>query len=81
VTTTPSPGGRTTPVRPPAYDRSAPVGLAEIGQRLGVKPQTVRAWKLRGLLPSAPDGWKVGGQDCWPWGLIEDWAAATGRLS
>jgi hypothetical protein len=56
-----------------------PVGGLEVAGRLGVKPQTVRMWKLRGLLP--PARWTVSGEDAWDWHLdIEPWARRTGRL-
>lgn len=54
------------------------VGLREIAQRLGVKPQTAAAWRVRGLLP-AEEG-VVSGAPCWRWSTIEAWASATGRL-
>jgi len=73
------PAGEGTPEAPaPAYGKTIPVGLAEIAARLGVKQQTARQWKLRGLLPAAP--WTVSGQDAWPWEVIEAWGIRTGRL-
>lgn len=54
------------------------VGLREIAQRLGVKPQTAAAWRVRGLLP--PEEGTVSGAPCWRWTTIERWAAVTGRL-
>ena len=54
-----------------------PVGAAEIAERLGVRPQTVAMWKLRGRLP-APR-WTVHGLPAWNWPDIERWARATGR--
>ncbi len=54
------------------------VGIREIAQRLGVKPQTAATWRVRGLLP-AEEG-TVSGAPCWRWSTIEAWAAATGRL-
>jgi hypothetical protein len=63
-------------VRPAA---ALPVGGLEVADRLGVKPQTVRMWKLRGLLP--PARWTVSGEDAWDWHAdIEPWARRTGRL-
>lgn len=56
-----------------------PVGLAEMAERLGVKPQTARMWRHRNLLPE-PD-WTVSGQPAWSWSTIEAWARATGRLT
>lgn len=54
------------------------VGLKEIAERLGVKPQTAAAWRHRGLLPP-PDG-TVSGAPAWRWEVIEDWARHTGRV-
>lgn len=55
-----------------------PVGLQEIGDRLGVARPTVDSWRTRDLLP-APR-WTVGGRPAWDWFEIEAWAIATGRL-
>ncbi len=55
-----------------------PVGSAEIAERLRVKPQTVHAWRQRGLLPKP--SWTVSGQPAWDWSEIESWARRTGRL-
>jgi len=57
---------------------AAPVGTAEIAGRLGVKPQTVRTWRHRKLMP--PPRWTVSGQPAWDWPDIEAWARRTGRL-
>jgi hypothetical protein len=57
---------------------SIPVGAAEIAERIGVRPQTVHAWRHRKLMP-APR-WTVSGQPAWDWSEIEDWARRTGRI-
>lgn len=54
------------------------VGLKEIAERLGVKPQTAAAWRHRNLLP-APEG-IVSGAPAWQWQTIEQWAIRTGRV-
>jgi len=54
-----------------------PMGTKEIAGRLGVKQQTVAAWKYRGLMPEP--SWTVNGGPCWPWREIEKWAKETGR--
>ena len=56
-----------------------PVGLVEIAERLGVKPQTARMWRHRELLPEP--SWVVSGQPAWHWPDIEAWARRTGRLA
>ena len=56
-----------------------PVGLTEIAVRLGVAPQTARAWRARRVLPDRR--WTVSGQPAWDWKDIASWAAATGRLA
>lgn len=58
---------------------SEPVGLLEIAERLGVRAQTARNWRTRGVLP-AP-AWVVSGMPAWEWTTIEEWARSTGRLS
>ncbi len=57
---------------------SLPVGAAEIAKRLGVRPQTVHAWRHRKLMPQPR--WTVSGQPAWAWAEIEAWAITTGRL-
>ena len=57
---------------------STPVGAAEIAARLGVRAQTVHAWRHRKLMP--PPRWTVSGQPAWDWATIEIWARRTGRL-
>src|SRR5947199_5383287 len=57
---------------------SFPVGAAEIARRLGVRPQTVHAWRQRKLLPEPH--WIVSGQPAWDWAEVESWAKRTGRL-
>ncbi len=54
------------------------VGIKEIAERLGVKPQTAATWRLRNLLP-AEEG-TVSGAPAWNWSTIENWARHTGRL-
>ena len=60
------------------YDLDAPVGIAEVADRLGVERDTADHWRVRSVLP-APN-WTVGGRPAWPWKVIEEWAARTGRL-
>lgn len=55
-----------------------PVGAAEIAARLGVRPQTVHAWRHRQLMPRPR--WTVSGQPAWEWPEIEAWARRTGRF-
>lgn len=55
-----------------------PVGLAEIGERLGARRQTVAQWHYRGLLP--PVRWTVSGHPAWNWPDIARWARDTGRM-
>ena len=54
-----------------------PVGMLEIGERLGVRPQTVAQWHHRGLLP--PERWRVSGRPAWNWPDIERWWPTSGR--
>lgn len=56
-----------------------PVGIKEIADRLGVRPQTSAMWKFRGLLPDP--AYKVSGMPAWEWRIIERWAHKTGRIS
>ncbi len=55
-----------------------PVGVAEIAERLGVRPQTAQVWRYRKLLPDP--AYVVSGQPAWDWSTIEKWARETGRL-
>ena len=55
-----------------------PVGVAEIGERLGVRQQTVAQWKLRGVLP--PPRWTVSRHPAWNWPDIEEWATQRRSL-
>jgi len=57
---------------------SFPVGAAEIAKRLGVRPQTVHAWRHRKRMPEPH--WTVSGQPAWDWAEVESWAKRTGRL-
>lgn len=59
-------------------DDCDPVGSEDIATRLGVKRDTVKMWKQRGLLPEPR--WTVSGRPCWNWPDIEDWARRTRRL-
>jgi len=54
------------------------VGIKEIAERLGRKPQTAALWRHRGLLP-VEEG-TVSGAPAWHWGTIAHWAASTGRV-
>lgn len=54
------------------------VGIKEIAERLGVKPQTAATWRVRNLLP--PEEGTVSGVPAWNWSAIEQWARQTGRL-
>lgn len=54
------------------------VGVREIADLLGVKPETPKAWRVRGLLPE-PDGW-VSGRPAWRRSTILKWAEQTGRM-
>jgi hypothetical protein len=56
-----------------------PVGIPEIGQRLGVERTTVDQWRQRGVLPD-PD-WTIGGRPAWDWLTIRLWADETGRTA
>lgn len=61
----------TEPVKRPSTLGVDPVGMAEIGERLGVRPQTVAQWRYRDLLP--PERWTVSGRPAWNWPDIERW--------
>jgi hypothetical protein len=56
---------------------SDPVGVVEISERMGVRPQTVAMWRYRGLLPDPR--WSVSRQPAWDWDDIIAWAQRTGR--
>ena len=56
-----------------------PVGIRDIGGRLGVQHNTVTMWRKRGLLPEPR--WTVSGNLAWNWPTIEKWARETGRLT
>lgn len=60
------------------HDPVEPVGLAEIGERVGVARSTVDQWRQRGVLPEPR--WTVGGRPAWAWADIASWAERTGRL-
>ena len=64
--------------RRPAALGVDPVGMVEIGARLGARRQTVAQWHYRGLLP--PVRWTVSGYPAWNWPDIEKWARDTGRM-
>lgn len=55
-----------------------PVGMVEIGERLGARRQTVAQWHFRRLLPEPR--WTVSGHPAWNWPDVERWARDTGRL-
>ncbi len=55
-----------------------PVGLAEIAERLDVRPQTAGMWRYRRLLPDP--AWTISGAPAWDWPTIAKWARQTGRL-
>jgi hypothetical protein len=59
--------------------RADPVGLSEIAERLGVKPQTAQMWRHRKVMP-APR-WTVSGQPAWEWADVLKWARGTGRAA
>lgn len=64
-----------------AHEAAAePVGLEEIASRLGRPRDTVDKWRARGVMPD-PEPTTVGGRPWWRWGVIEQWARDTGRLS
>lgn len=54
------------------------VGIKEIAERLGRKPQTAALWRHRGLLP--PEEGIVSGAPAWHWATIARWAADSGRV-
>lgn len=54
------------------------VGIKEIAERLGRKPQTAALWRHRGLLPQEEG--TVSGAPAWHWETIARWAASTGRV-
>jgi hypothetical protein len=68
----------TVPAHQPATLGVDPVGELEIGQRLGVRAQTVAQWHYRGQLP--PPRWTVSGRPAWNWPDLERWARQTGKL-
>lgn len=61
-----------------SLDRSEPVGIPEIAERLRVERATVDKWRVRGVLPEPR--WTVGGRPAWAWGDIRAWAEQTDRL-
>jgi hypothetical protein len=65
----------TDPAKRPSTLGVDPVGMAEIGERLGVRPQTVAQWRYRDLLP--PERWTVSGRPAWNWPDIERWWRAS----
>lgn len=56
-----------------------PVGIAEIAHALGVKRQTVDAWKWRDWFPQAQPT-TLGSRPFWLWGDVRAWAVRTGRI-
>ena len=63
----------------PGASWAAIVGPGEVAAMLGVKRETVRMWRVRGLLP-AP-GRVISNIPLWDAGVILEWARATGRLA
>ena len=62
---------------PPAYDRAAPVGFAEVAERAG--PETAAA------LAADPEmtrtaRWTVNGSPAWPWRDVLRWGVRTGVI-
>lgn len=62
------------------FDPAEPVGLDEIGDRLGVQRGTVDRWRQRRVLPP-PEPTTVGGRPWWRWDRIRAWAFETGRTA
>ncbi|MGH7748265.1 MAG: hypothetical protein ACREQ5_26440 [Candidatus Dormibacteria bacterium] len=59
------------------------VGEREIADMLGVKPVTVRIWRMRtreGQLDFPEPSAVVSGQELWARAVIIKWAYRTGRL-
>lgn len=56
-----------------------PIGVAEMGPLLGVKPATVRQWLHRDHLP-APDFPSVNGRPAWRRAVVVAWAVKDGRV-
>jgi len=56
-----------------------PIGIAEIAERLGARPVTVRLWKSSGTGFPLPTG-TVSGQPVWSWLDVFEWAEANGKL-
>lgn len=54
------------------------VGIGEIAELAGVKPDTVRAWRKRKVLPEPLQ--VVSGSPVWLLGDITRWLTETGRL-
>lgn len=60
-----------------AVTLSDPVSLDDIARRLGVKPQTPRQWRQRGVMPAPL--FVVARVPVWDWPTIEVWARDTNR--
>lgn len=56
---------------PPVYT------LQDLADRTGIRPGTLRAWKVRGRLP-APS-YKLGQSPAWTGKAIEEWLASNPR--
>lgn len=56
-----------------------PVGIEDIAERLKVRPDTVRMWRHRELMPEPR--WTVSSRPAWNWPDIEKWARETDRVS
>jgi hypothetical protein len=67
------------PVSPVTGGPLEVVGLTEIADRLGVKPQTVAQWRWR-CIGMPAEQWTVSGQPAWDWETVAAWARDTGRL-
>ena len=52
-----------------------PVGVADIAERAGVAPVTVRQWRRRHPETFPRPRWTVSGQPAWDWPDIEGWLA------
>jgi hypothetical protein len=57
------------------------VGILEIAERLGLKPQTVAAWRSpsRQAFTLEPK-WTVSGSPAWNWADVERWAIKSRRF-
>ena len=65
--------------RPNRVEPPDVVDLHEIAVRLEVGYDTVRKWRVRGLIP--PPDWDLHTGPVWVWETIRVWAARTGRTA